>query len=145
MTIDTFDTVKVRTCIVSTVTLKTKSIRPRNKSHSCFTCHRLTFLDCFYSYSIAAKLLKVKDFLLFLGHNPKHFFQWFRRATRHRITDLVASQSIRLPSQRLHQFFHHTSRLDGCASLSHRLSLTTLNSLTQSHTALSASDQRTRI
>ena len=64
VTIDALDTIKVCACIVSTVALKAKSIRPRNKSHSCFASHRkITFLDCFYSYRIAANVLKVKSFL----------------------------------------------------------------------------------
>ena len=64
VTVNTLDTIKVSTFIVSTVTLEAKPIGPRDESHSCFTCHRkITFLDCFYSYSIAAKLLKVKNFL----------------------------------------------------------------------------------
>ena len=41
VTVNALDTVKMRACIVTTITVKTKSIRPRNKSHSCFTCHCL--------------------------------------------------------------------------------------------------------
>ena len=83
VTIDTVNAIDSLSCIVSTVTLEAKSVGPRDKSHSCFASHRkITFLDCFYSYSIAAKLMKVKNFLQFLSRNPKHYFQWFRRATR---------------------------------------------------------------
>ena len=63
VTIDTVNAIDSLPCIVSTVTLEAKSVGPRDESHSCFTSHRkITFLDCFYSYSIAAKPLKVKDF-----------------------------------------------------------------------------------
>ena len=64
VTVNALDAINICACIVSTVTLEAKSVGPRDKSHSCFASHRkITFLDCFYSYSIAAKLLKVKDFL----------------------------------------------------------------------------------
>ena len=33
-----------------------------------------------FTLGIAAKLLKVKNYLLFLSHNPKYYFQWFRHA-----------------------------------------------------------------
>ena len=63
VTINTVNAIDSLSCIVSTVTLEAQPVGPRDESHSCFTSHRkITFLDCFYSYNIAAKLLKVKDF-----------------------------------------------------------------------------------
>jgi hypothetical protein len=63
VTIDTVNAIDSMPCIVATVTVEAKLVGSRDESHSCFTRHRkITFLDCFYSYSIAAKPLKVKDF-----------------------------------------------------------------------------------
>ena len=131
VTVNTIDAIKVCACVVSTVSLKAKSVRPRNKSHSCFASHRkITFLDCFYSYSIAAKLLKVKNFLQFLSRNPKHYFRWYRRAIGLWMiccAVLILSDQQSPPSVEV--YCQQWNRQGGCKPPNHRLSLTILSVL----------------